>query len=131
MKKLVLRPLIPDHEKSIFISEIQEAFQRAYIKEFGNFEKTILPVADIEESFNAEGAEIYIAEIDGERVGGAVIVVTKKPDTTLYIFSMLNPVPRMLGMALRYGNRLKICILKQKFGKRTHHIMTNEIFISI
>lgn len=78
MKKLVLRPLIPDHEKSIFISEIQEAFQRAYIKEFGNFEKTILPVADIEESFNAEGAEIYIAEIDGERVGGAVIVVNEK-----------------------------------------------------
>lgn len=78
MKKLVLRPLIPDHEKSIFISEIQEAFQRAYIKEFGNFEKTILPVVDIEESFNAEGAEIYIAEIDGERVGGAVIVVNEK-----------------------------------------------------
>ena len=33
---------------------------------------------DIEESFNAEGAEIYIAEIDGERVGGAVIVVNEK-----------------------------------------------------
>lgn len=70
MSTLILRPLISEEDKNIFISEIQEAFQKAYIKEFGNFEKTILPVKDIEESFAAKGSEAYIAEIDGERVGG-------------------------------------------------------------
>ena len=78
MSTLILRPLISEEDKNIFISEIQEAFQKAYIKEFGNFEKTILPVKDIEESFAAKGSEAYIAEIDGERAGGTVIVIDDK-----------------------------------------------------
>lgn len=78
MSTLILRPLISEEDKNIFISEIQEAFQKAYIKEFGNFEKTILPVKDIEESFAAKGSEAYIAEIDGERVGGTIIVIDDK-----------------------------------------------------
>lgn len=78
MNKLILRPIISVEDKNTFISEIQEAFQNAYIKEFGEFEKTILPTNDIEESFNERGAEAYVAEIDGERVGGAIIVIDDK-----------------------------------------------------
>ena len=78
MNKLILRPIISVEDKNIFISEIQEAFQNAYIKEFGEFEKTILPTNDIEESFNERGAEAYVAEIDGERVGGAIIIIDNK-----------------------------------------------------
>ena len=33
MNKLILRPIISVEDKNIFISEIQEAFQNAYIKE--------------------------------------------------------------------------------------------------
>lgn len=79
MNQLILRPVTSDEEKSTFISEIQEAFQKAYIEEFGTFEKTILPTEDIEASFAAKGSEAYIAELDGKNVGGAVIVVD---DTT-------------------------------------------------
>ena len=75
MDKLLLKPIISDEDKNIFISEIQEAFQNAYVEEFGAFEETILPTSDIEESFNAKGSEAYFAEIDEEKVGGAVIVI--------------------------------------------------------
>ena len=78
MKKLILRSIISDEEKNTFISEIQEAFQKAYVEEFGEYEKTILPIKDIEESFETKGSEAYIAEIDGERVGGTIIVIDDK-----------------------------------------------------
>ena len=75
MDKMILRPIISVEDKNTFINEIQDAFQNSYTKEFGEFEKTILPTEDIEESFNARGSEAYFAEIDGERVGGAIIVI--------------------------------------------------------
>lgn len=40
--------------------------------------KTILPVEDIEESFDTKGAESYIAEVNGKRVGGTIIVIDDK-----------------------------------------------------
>lgn len=78
MNKLILRPIISDEDKNTFISGIQEAFQKAYIEEFGEYEKIILLTKDIEESFDTEGSEAYIAEIDGERVGGTIIVIDDK-----------------------------------------------------
>ena len=100
MNKLILRPIISVEDKNIFISEIQEAFQNAYIKEFGEFEKTILPTNDIEESFNERGAEAYVAEIDGERVGGAIIIIDNKTNvqrgeaTPLRLFPAPSPLAR-------------------------------------
>lgn len=74
MNELILRPIVSDEDKNIFIREIQEAFQKAYTEEFGEYEKTILPTEDIEDSFNSAGSQAYIAEIDDKRVGGAVVV---------------------------------------------------------
>ena len=78
MNEIKLRPILTVEDKNIFISEIQEAFQNSYVSEFGKFEKTILPTEDIEESFNTNGSEAYIAEINGERVGGTIIVINDK-----------------------------------------------------
>lgn len=78
MNNVILRPIITVQDKNTFISEIQEAFQNSYVSEFGEFEKTILPTEDIEGSFNAKGSEAYLAEIDGERVGGTIIVIDDK-----------------------------------------------------
>ncbi len=78
MNTIKLRPIITMEEKNTFVNEIQEAFQMSYVSEFGEFEKDVLPTEDIEASFNASGAEAYIAEMDGERVGGTVIVIDAK-----------------------------------------------------
>ncbi len=38
MNRLVLREIIKENERNLFINEVQEAFQLAYIKEFGDFD---------------------------------------------------------------------------------------------
>ncbi len=78
MNKLILKPIISVEDRNIFISEIQEAFQKTYVEEFGEFEKTILPIRDIEESFETEGSEAYLVEIDGIRIGGVIIGIDDK-----------------------------------------------------
>lgn len=50
MSNLILKSIITDEDKNIFINEIQEA----------------------------KGSEAYIAESDGKRVGGTIIVVNKE-----------------------------------------------------
>lgn len=79
MQSFILKPIRSHEEKTIFITEVQEAFQKSYEKEYGVFTKPILPVEDIEESFAAKGAEAYFAENNGERVGGTIIVTDEKP----------------------------------------------------
>lgn len=36
MNDLALRPIATDEDKSVFVKEIQEAFQRSYEAEFGS-----------------------------------------------------------------------------------------------
>lgn len=78
MSHLILKPIVTNEEKNTFVKEIQEAFQSSYEAEFGKYELTILPCEDIEESFNEKGSEAYIAEIDGKRVGGVVVVIDEE-----------------------------------------------------
>ena len=78
MSEINLRPIYTVEDKNAFVSEIQEAFQNSYVSEFGQFEKTILPTDEIEKSFNTKGSEAYIAEINGERVGGTIIIINDK-----------------------------------------------------
>lgn len=75
MNKLVLKPIITVEDKNVFISEVQEAFQVGFEKEFGHSDEKILPKKDIEQSFSAKGSEAYFAVVDGKIVGGTVIVI--------------------------------------------------------
>lgn len=78
MNHLILRPITLCEEKNIFIKEVQEAFQKSFETEFGKYDKTILPIEDIEESFDEIGAEAYVAEVNGARVGGTIVVIDKE-----------------------------------------------------
>ena len=58
-----------------FKTDIQEAFQKGFEEVYGKTEGQILPEKDIDESLNTQGAIAYKAVIDGEMVGGAVVVI--------------------------------------------------------
>ena len=74
----ILRP-IESHGKPLFIQQIQTAFQQSYIENCKDgSDEPILPVADIEASFNKAGSHTYFAERDGKIVGGAVVVIDEK-----------------------------------------------------
>lgn len=72
--------LIPtrDDERENFIVNIQAAFKKAVVEEYGDDGKEIIPREDVEKSFNAEGAEILNIVSDGKIVGGVVVVI--RPD---------------------------------------------------
>lgn len=54
---------------------MQEAFQRGFEEDFGKSEELILPEKDVDKSLNTKGAVAYKAVIDGNMVGGAVVVI--------------------------------------------------------
>ena len=72
--------LLPIIEADIptFKSDIQEAFQKGFEDVYGQTDDIILPEKDIDRSLNAEGSAAYKAVVDGETVGGAVVVIDKK-----------------------------------------------------
>ena len=60
---------------NIFVHDIQEAFQKGYEDVFGKTSGIILPKKDIDRSFKTKGSVAYKAVIDGEIVGGAIVVI--------------------------------------------------------
>ncbi len=75
MKKprVEVQPLEPA-DLPAFKRDMQEAFQRGAEEEFGPCPE-ILPESHIDRSLAAEGAAAYKAVLEGELVGGAVVVV--------------------------------------------------------
>ena len=51
--------LVPpqEHEKETFIRNIQIAFKKAVVEQFGSFDEEIIPRDHVIRSFEAEGAE--------------------------------------------------------------------------
>ena len=61
---------IPEFKKNI-----QFAFQKGFEDVFGKCAQTVLPEKDIDQSLNAKGAVAYKAMLDGQVIGGAVVVI--------------------------------------------------------
>lgn len=71
--------LLPLKEEEVqnFKAEMQDAFFKAAEAGIGAAEE-VLPEADIDQSLNAEGAHAYKAVLDGETVGGTVVVIDEE-----------------------------------------------------
>lgn len=95
--------LVPleEHEKEKFIHNIQAAFKKAVIEEFGDSDGEVISKEDVEQSFNAKGAESYNIICNGQIVGGAVVEI--HPDTNRNILSLLfvnvNKHSKGIGLA--------------------------------
>ena len=72
--------LIPTHddERENFIVNIQTAFKKAVVEEYGDDGKEVIPREDVEKSFKAEGAQILNIVSDGKIVGGAVLKINRE-----------------------------------------------------
>lgn len=58
-----------------FKLDMQEAFQMGAASEFSDLDAQILPEKDIDSSLSKIGAAAYKAVIDGQIVGGAIVVI--------------------------------------------------------
>lgn len=72
--------LLPVVEKDLvqYKKLAQDAFQKGFEDKFGKTDEIILPEKDIDQSLNAKGAAAYKAVVDGEMVGGAVVVINEE-----------------------------------------------------
>lgn len=59
-----------------FKQEMQEAFQKGYEDSFGHTDEPILPDADFYESLHAPRSTAFEVVESGERLGGAIIVLS-------------------------------------------------------
>lgn len=66
---------VNNEDMAPFKSGMQEAFQKGAAKEFINIDKEILSEKDIDESLSKKGAVAYKAVVNGEMLGGAIVVI--------------------------------------------------------
>ena len=71
---VIIQPLSSEH-LSLFKRDMQDAFQQGAIDGFGKVDEQILPESHIDHSLNTMGAVAYEAILDGELVGGAIVVI--------------------------------------------------------
>ena len=95
--------LIPlqESEKENFITEIQAAFQKAYVEKFGDDNRPVLPREDVTKSFDAEGAESYKIIHDDENVGGAILQINSETNRNelMLFYIKLGCHSKGLGLA--------------------------------
>ncbi|MBE6900150.1 MAG: GNAT family N-acetyltransferase [Ruminococcaceae bacterium] len=77
MEKIELR-ILKEEEKEFFIKDIQAAFKKAAVEEFGDDEKEVIPREDVIRSFEEKGAESYFIFYENEYVGGTVLKINRE-----------------------------------------------------
>lgn len=89
MHKIELRPLALSEEET-FIKEIQVAFDKAVIEEFGPQKDTVIPREEVEKSLHHPNAQVFRIIADGKAVGGVAV--------------QIDPVSRHNSLDLLYIN---------------------------
>lgn len=84
--------LIPtrDDEREKFIVDIQAAFRKAVVEEFGDDGKEVIPREDVENSFNENGAQTFNIVRDGEIVGGTVLKIDRETNRNELLLLFVN-----------------------------------------
>lgn len=59
----------------LFKRDMQQAFQMGATSEFSDLDEQVLPEQDIDSSLNAKGSVAYKAIVDGQIVGGVIVVI--------------------------------------------------------
>ncbi len=72
-----LIPLAPKHLTQ-FKKDMQESFQQGAVDGFSDVNTEILPEKDIDNSLSSNGSFAYGAILDGELVGGAIVVISNE-----------------------------------------------------
>lgn len=81
---------IKESEKEQFITNIQAAFKKSFVDEFGDTEGEIIPREDVIQSFNADGAVIYNIIHEDKIAGGIVVFIDSETNRNELSLFFLN-----------------------------------------
>ena len=121
-------------EMGVFKRDMQEAFQKGFEDVYGKTEETILPEKDIDRSLNATGSIAYKAVVNGETVGGAVVVIDEKTQHNHLDFLYVKYGTQAKGIGLSIWNAVEKLHPDTKvwqtctpyFEKRNIHFYVNK-----
>lgn len=131
-RTVVLEPLAPP-DISPFVKALQEAFSVTPREKFGN--PDLVPSEDdIRASFHADGAQAFHLVIDGERVGGAVVVIDEKTRRNSLDLFFISPRYQSRGAGLaawkaieaRYPDTVVWETFTPCFEERNIHFYVNK-----
>ena len=123
-----------ESEKESFITNIQAAFKKAFVDEFGETEGEIIPREDVIKSFNAAGAVIYNIIHEGEIVGGIVVNINEKTNRNELSLFFVNTNCHSKGIGYAAWQKIESLYPKTKvwetftpyFDKRNIHFYVNK-----
>ena len=125
--------LVPTIDRENFIVNIQAAFKKAVVEEFGDDGKEIIPREDVEKSFAEEGAEILDIINDGKIVGGTVVVIRpNNHNELLLLYIKVDSHSKGIGSAAwqaieaRYPDTKIWETVTPYFEKRNLHFYINK-----
>ncbi|QCG92464.1 GNAT family N-acetyltransferase [Azospirillum sp. TSA2s] len=118
-----------------FKSEMEASFAVAVIEEFGCLPDDSIPRgSDLDESMNAPGTELLHILCDGQRVGGAVVVIDEATQRNSLDLFFLSPAQHGRGLGFkawmaierRYPGTLVWQTHTPYFEKRNIHFYVNK-----
>lgn len=128
-----LLPLRIEHLTQ-FKKDMQEAFQQGAVEEFGMIDMQILPASHIDRSLQAPGAIAYEAIVEGELVGGAIVVIDENTQHNHLDFLYVKNGNHSKGFGQAIWNQIEQLHPKTKvwetstpyFEKRNIHFYINK-----
>ena len=129
---ITLLPLCSE-DLNQFKLDMKEAFQRGAEAEFEDLNEEVLPEKDIDQSLMKKGAVAYKAVVDGQMVGGAIIVVdeTTQHNELDFLYVKYGTQSRGVGRAIWHAIERKHSNTKvwktstPYFEKRNIHFYIN------
>ncbi|WP_455528556.1 GNAT family N-acetyltransferase [Huintestinicola sp.] len=126
---------LTDDDMPIFIRDMQEAFQKGAAQDFADIDEEILPESDIVESLSKKGAAAYKAVIDGEMLGGAIIVIDSETQHNHLDFLYVKYGTQSKGIGQKMWNEIEKLYPDTKvwetctpyFEKRNIHFYINRL----
>lgn len=126
---------LTDDDMPIFIRDMQEAFQKGAAQDFADIDEEILPESDIVKSLSKKGAAAYKAVIDGEMLGGAIIVIDSETQHNHLDFLYVKYGTQSKGIGQKMWNEIEKLYPDTKvwetctpyFEKRNIHFYINRL----
>lgn len=116
---------ITENDLSQYKEDMQEAFQRGFEDHFGKTEEMILPERDIDQSLNTKGAIAYKAVVNGEMVGGAIVVINEETQHNHLDFLFVKSGTQSKGIGKLHPDTKVWETCTPYFEKRNIHFYVN------
>ena len=124
---------VSQEDLAVYKHDMQEAFQKGAAEEFSDLNVQILPEEDIDQSLNTKGAIALKAMVDGEMLGGAIIVIDEKTQCNHldFLYVKYGTQGRGIGQAIwkeiekRYPDTKVWETVTPYFEKRNLHFYVN------